>query len=103
MNSLIELKTRNGSIDEFINLEYKILELDKEIQLLNNNAGKYDSSRSLCTVVISIREITSDTFNIILDSFYWALTASVVIIFIVIAVSGAGLLFFTLYEKLKKK
>jgi uncharacterized protein YfcZ (UPF0381/DUF406 family) len=103
MNSLIELKLQKGSIDEFINLEYKILELDKEIQLLKNSTGKYESEKSLCTIVISIRENRLDIAYIITDSFYWALTVSVSIVILILLVSASAFLFITVYNKIKKK
>ncbi|WP_158586498.1 DUF4349 domain-containing protein [Leptospira stimsonii] len=55
-NSLSSLKSKGGRIDEFINLENRILEIEDEIQRLGISLGEYDSENEFCTVLITIFE-----------------------------------------------
>lgn len=54
--SLIALKEKGGKIDEFINLENRILEIEKEIQDLGINLGEFDAENEFCTVKFSLIE-----------------------------------------------
>jgi hypothetical protein len=54
--SLIELKTKGGNIEEFINLENRIMELEEKIQSLGVNLGDFDSENEFCTVKFSLIE-----------------------------------------------
>jgi hypothetical protein len=54
--SLIELKTKGGNIEEYINLENRIMELEEKIQSLGVNLGDFDSENEFCTVRFSLIE-----------------------------------------------
>ncbi len=54
--SLIALKNRGGKIDEYIKLENRILEIEKEIQDLGINLGEFDSENEFCTIKFSLIE-----------------------------------------------
>jgi len=57
LNSLIEFKEKNGQIDEFINLENRILEIEKNLQQLGVNLGDFDESNEFCTIQFSLAEV----------------------------------------------
>jgi len=98
--SLTNLKSKSGKIDEFISLENKIFEIEENIQKLGLSLGEFDSENEFCTVKISIYEIKPkekiqfmSRTKIALEwtiKYYLALTAAiffvVLIIFIVIAI-----------------
>jgi hypothetical protein len=54
--SLIELKTKNGRIDEYMSLENRILEIEEELQRLGVSLGDFDDNNEFCTVKFSLRE-----------------------------------------------
>jgi len=55
-NSLINLKSRNGKIEEYIRLDNRILEIEKELQGLGVKLGEYDAENEFCTVKFSLKE-----------------------------------------------
>lgn len=55
-SSLEVLKQKGGNIDEYINLENRIMEVDTELQSLGVNIGDYDKSGNLCTIKFTISE-----------------------------------------------
>ncbi|TGM60937.1 DUF4349 domain-containing protein [Leptospira adleri] len=55
-NSLSTLKSKGGRIDEYINLENRILEIEDEIQKLGISLGEFDSENEFCTVLVTIYE-----------------------------------------------
>jgi hypothetical protein len=56
-DSLISLKSKGGRIDEFTNLENRILEIDEQIQTTGVELGDYDQENEFCTVKLSLAEI----------------------------------------------
>jgi len=55
-SSLLELKNRNSNIDEFIKLQNRILEVEKELQTLGVQLGSYDNLNEFCTVKFTLKE-----------------------------------------------
>lgn len=55
-DSLISLKSRNGKISELIELENRILEIEKEIQNLGVKLGDFDEENEFCTVKFTLME-----------------------------------------------
>lgn len=54
--SLVELKSKGGKIEEYIDLENRILEIDEKLQTLGVQMGQFDSENEFCTVNISLQE-----------------------------------------------
>lgn len=54
--SLIELKTQSGKIDEFINLQNRILEIEEQLQGLGVQLGDFSEENEFCTVRFSLTE-----------------------------------------------
>jgi septal ring factor EnvC (AmiA/AmiB activator) len=62
-DSLVELKQRNASVEDLINLETRILEIENEIQALGVSLGEFDEENEFCTVNIKLSE-SSSSFQI---------------------------------------
>jgi len=73
--SLIALKNKGGKIDEYINLENRILEIEEKIQKLGLSLGEFDSENEFCTVKVKISESSSTKIGFlhrIKVAFEWA-------------------------------
>lgn len=55
--ALVDLKNRDGKVDEFINLQYRILELDRELQALGVQLGDFDEVNEFCSVRLTLFEV----------------------------------------------
>jgi hypothetical protein len=55
-NSLIELKSKGGKIDEYMSLENRILEIEQQLQNLGVSLGDFDDENEFCTVQFSLIE-----------------------------------------------
>lgn len=55
-NSLIELKSKGGKIDEYMSLENRILEIEQQLQELGVSLGDFDDENEFCTVQFSLLE-----------------------------------------------
>ncbi len=55
-NSLIELKSKGGKIEEYINLENRILDIEQQLQGLGVSLGNFDDENEFCTVRFSLIE-----------------------------------------------
>jgi len=53
-SSLIDLKAKSGKIEEFINLENRILDIEQQLQDLGVSLGDFDSENEFCTVKFSL-------------------------------------------------
>ena len=55
-NSLIELKSKGGKINEYMSLENRILEIEQQLQGLGVSLGDFDDENEFCTVKFSLLE-----------------------------------------------
>jgi len=55
-NSLIDLKSKGGKIDEYMVLENRILEIEQQLQGLGVSLGDFDDENEFCTVKFSLLE-----------------------------------------------
>ena len=55
-DSLLSLKGKTGNIDEYINLENRILEIEREIQSTGVKLGEFDQENEFCTVKFGLEE-----------------------------------------------
>lgn len=55
-NSLIALKSKGGKIEEYIQLENRILEIEQQLQGLGVSLGDFDNENEFCTVQFSLLE-----------------------------------------------
>jgi Domain of unknown function (DUF4349) len=54
--SLLDIKKQSGKIDEYINLQNRILEIEQELQNLGVLLGDFDEENEFCTVRFSLFE-----------------------------------------------
>jgi len=54
--SLIDLKSKGGKIDEYMELENRILEIEQQLQGLGVSLGDFDDENEFCTVQFSLLE-----------------------------------------------
>ena len=54
--ALVDLKRMTGTIDELVNLQYKILDIDQQLQQLGVRLGEYDEVNEFCTVRFTLYE-----------------------------------------------
>jgi len=54
--SLIDLKGKSGKIEEFIDLENRILEIEQQLQGLGVSLGDFDNENEFCTIKFSLIE-----------------------------------------------
>lgn len=54
--SLVELKSKGGKIEEYINLENRILDIEQQLQELGVSLGNFDENNEFCTVQFSLTE-----------------------------------------------
>ncbi len=55
-NSLLALKNKGGKIEEFMNLENRILDIERQLQNLGVSLGDFDDENEFCTVKFSLQE-----------------------------------------------
>lgn len=67
--SLIEFKKVSGKIDEYINLENRILEIEEQLQNLGVNLGDFDESNEFCTIRFSLSE-TKEPKKVVWSLYY---------------------------------
>lgn len=58
LQSLYELKSKSGNIQEYIDLNEKIRETEAELQALGVDLGYFDTENEFCTVRLSMQEET---------------------------------------------
>lgn len=54
--SLIELKSKGGKIEEYMQLENRILDIEQQLQGLGVSLGDFDDENEFCTVQFSLHE-----------------------------------------------
>jgi len=54
--SLIDLKSKGGKIEEYMDLENRILEIEQQLQNLGVSLGDFDDQNEFCTVQFSLLE-----------------------------------------------
>jgi len=54
--SLIELKSKGGRIDEYMQLENRILDIEQQLQELGVSLGNFDDENEFCTVKVALSE-----------------------------------------------
>jgi hypothetical protein len=62
--SLIDLKSKGGKIEEYMNLENRILEIEQQLQDLGVSLGDFDDENEFCTVQFSLLEGKEKTIGI---------------------------------------
>lgn len=105
-NSLLTLKARGGRIDEYINLENRILEIEQQLQKLGVQLGDYDATNEFCTVKITLSEkamrISPSIGYRIIRALEWTIKYYLLLVIILFVCGLSSLILANLYERLKK-
>jgi hypothetical protein len=105
--SLIELKSKGGKIDEYMSLENRILEIEQSLQNLGVSLGDFDAVNEFCTVKFSLAEIkTTEKASIsfmhrLKVAFEWTIKMYIGILTAVLLLSGCVLLILFIVDKTK--
>jgi len=63
--SLIALKSKGGKIEEYIQLENRILDIDQQLQGLGVSLGNFDDENEFCTVKVTLKETIKTQISVI--------------------------------------
>lgn len=107
-NSLIALKKHSGKVTEMIELENKILEIEKEIQDLGVKLGDFDEQNEFCTVRFALAEnrsaVKAGFFKNLLrrvkSAFEWTVQYYLMAAFLLLIASLCILVFLLIAERL---
>lgn len=105
--SLLALKAKNGGkIDEYINLENRILEIEQELQKLGVQLGDYDATNEFCTIKMTLSEkairINPSNWHRIIKALEWTIKYYLLLVVILFICSLTTLILVILYDKIKK-
>lgn len=104
--SLIELKKQTGRIEEYMNLENRILAIDSLLQELGVLLGDFSAENEFCTVRFSLVEghlpIPTSIIHRLKVSFEWATQWYIGLMIAFALAFGAGILFVFLTIQVKK-
>jgi hypothetical protein len=100
--SLLEIKKQSGKIDEYINLQNRILEIEQELQNLGVALGDFDEENEFCTVKLSLVEkriITISMLHRLKVAFEWAVQYYLLMACILAAVAFFGFFLLLIIDK----
>ena len=104
-NSLVALKKMTGKIDEYISLENRIYDIEKEIKNFGIKLGEYDEENELCTLKYSLKEINSQNnffiLKVVKNSLEWAIQYYGIFTLIVLLASISIFFILIIIEKLR--
>lgn len=103
-NTLIELKSREGKIDEFIALSNRILEIEEQLQALGVSLGDFDVENEFCTVKFTLAEgrfIPISFMHRAKVALEWTINYFCIFMLIVFLASGASFFIVWIYDKVK--
>lgn len=104
--SLIELKKQTGRIEEYMNLENRILAIDSMLQELGVQLGDFSAENEFCTVRLSLVEghkpVPTSMAHRIKVSFEWSVQWYIGLMIGLAIAFGAALLFVFLTIQIKK-
>ena len=105
--SLLALKARSGGkIDEYINLENRILEIEQELQKLGVQLGDYDVTNEFCTIKMTLSEkaiqINPSIWRRMIRALEWTIKYYLLLVAILFICSLTTLILVVLFDKIKK-
>lgn len=105
LESLNDLKSKNGQVADFVTLHDKILEIEDNLQKLGVQLGNFDAENEFCTVRFSLYEGFKKEKNIhILDrikiALEWTIKYYAVFVFSMMVMSVLSLAILTIMHKL---
>ena len=104
--SLIALKSEGGRIEEYMQLENRILEIEQQLQELGVNLGNFDAENEFCTVKFSLTEIerkNTSLFQRLELAFIWTLSTYLKLMLVLTLMAGFSFLTASTIEKFRTK
>lgn len=105
-SSLIELKNKGGRIDEYMQLENRILDIEQQLQGLGVSLGNFDDENEFCTVKVSLSEGTVSEISLIQRikvALEWTIKNYLMLMIALTFMSLFAYLFLLSMEKIKTK
>lgn len=102
--SLISLKSKGGKIEEYMNLENRILEIEQQLQDLGVSLGDFDDENEFCTVNFSLKETRKTeigTLHRIKVALEWTIKTQIKIMFALLLIIGFSYVFVSLINSVK--
>ncbi len=103
-SSLIELKSKGGKINEYMQLENRILDIENQLQALGVNLGDFDDENEFCTVKFSLNEGVAVKISIaqrLKVAFEWTVKMSLKIMMILFFMSLFAYMLLLIIDKTK--
>ncbi len=104
--SLIDLKRKGGQIEEFIQLENRILDIEQKLQGLGVSLGNFDDENEFCTVKVALFERTEIRISLMHRAkvaLEWTITNYLMLVTALAFMSLFAYLFILVAEKIKTK
>lgn len=105
LQSLNELKSRNGQVADFVMLNDKILEIEEILQDLGVQLGNFDTENEFCTVKISIYEGFSQNSISLMHrlkvALEWTINYYLILVIAIFVASLAALIIILIIDKIK--
>ncbi len=101
--SLLEIKKQSGKIDEYINLQNRILEIEQELQSLGVQLGDFNEENEFCTVRLTLsetKEVKVSFLHRVKVSFEWAVQYYLMILGIFAFAAMFGFFLLLIIDKL---
>lgn len=94
LDALLKLKSQTGKIEEYMSLEERIQQINKDLQDLGVSLGEFDSNNEFCTIKYTLSEVKVDVYNIstasrMMTAFTWTVKYFFVLMLAFIAGAGA--------------
>jgi hypothetical protein len=102
--SLLELKRQTGKIDEFVNLENRILEIEEQLQNLGVSLGDFDEENEFCTINFAMYEgkIVKQSFlHRLKVSLEWTILTYAELVALILIIFLTSFIILLVIEKLK--
>lgn len=102
--SLISLKEKSGKIEEYMDLENRILDIEQQLQSLGVSLGDFDSENEFCTVEFSMaegKEVQISFLHRLKVAFEWTVRLYFRLMMTLAFLLGAAYLFLLTLDKLK--
>ena len=105
LQSLNELKSKNGEIADFVTLNDKILEVEERLQSLGVELGNFDSENEFCTVKFSLYEGATEKGVSFIQRLKvaaeWTIKYYAILVFSILAITILIFLILLVVDKLK--
>ena len=103
---MIDLKSKGGRIDEYMQLENRILEIEQQLQGLGVSLGNFDDENEFCTVKVLLSEgkvIDISIMQRIKVALEWTIKTYLMLMSTLTFMSLFGYLLLLSIEKIKTK